>query len=357
MDLARIAELYPPPPDGLAYLNTATYGLAPVTAQQTLRSALDDWTRGIADWTTFENQADRARALFATLIHASPEEVALLPAASFALATALASAPRRSEIVLSPDDHPSLTIPAQAHAQNLRLRWSPFDSLADAATKNTHLIACSHVRHDNGLLADIPSIAAAAAENAAAVYLDATQSAGALAIDVQRLRVDYLACAAYKWLSCPRGVAFLWVAPHRLEQLQPLAPSRRSTTAPLLAAPIDQSAFSSSAAKLDVSLAWFSWAAAPHCLEAVLSIDEQTRERTTVGLAQRLAVALGSTPPQSGICAVEVADRTRAKRDLERHKVKATTREAWVRLSPHFYNSAADVDRAVAALAPHVRCG
>jgi selenocysteine lyase/cysteine desulfurase len=355
MDLARVAELYPPPPNGLAYLDTASYGLTPVAAQQALRSVLDSLASGTAEWQTIEKQADQARSLFARLIHANPDEVALVPAASAALATVLASVPHDAEILLCPDDHSSVTLPAHARSKTLRLRWSPFAGISDATSDETTLIACSHVRYDNGQLADVAAIAAAAAQVGAALYLDATQSLGALAIDVHHLGVDYLACAAYKWLSCPRGVAFLWVAPHRLEQLTPLAPSRRSTTAPLVAAPIDSSELAATAAKLDMSLSWLPWAAAPHCLEALLSIDEHERERVAVGLAGRLATALNQSAPQSAICALRVSDAAQAAHALTLQQVKATVHSDSIRLSPHIYNSNDDVDRAAAALAPYIR--
>ena len=47
--------------------------------------------------------------------------------------------------------------------------------------------------------------------------MDGTQSIGALPLSVRALAPDYLTCSAYKWLLCPYGLAFLYVAPHRQE--------------------------------------------------------------------------------------------------------------------------------------------
>ena len=43
----------------------------------------------------------------------------------------------------------------------------------------------------------------------ARVFVDATQAVTAVPTDLGH--VDYLACSAYKWLCCPRGLAFLYV--------------------------------------------------------------------------------------------------------------------------------------------------
>src|ERR671931_379564 len=50
--------------------------------------------------------------------------------------------------------------------------------------------------------------------------VDATQALGWMPMDASRF--DVVACAAYKWLMAPRGVAFMSVRRERLGALQPV---------------------------------------------------------------------------------------------------------------------------------------
>jgi len=53
------------------------------------------------------------------------------------------------------------------------------------------------------------------------LYLDGTQSLGALQFDVSRIRPDLFAVDAYKWLLSPNGAGFMYVSPELRERLAP----------------------------------------------------------------------------------------------------------------------------------------
>ena len=67
---------------------------------------------------------------------------------------------------------------------------------------------------DSGLI-DIDRVGAALRQRGAALLVDATQSAGVLAMDVPRLDPDFVIFPTYKWLLGPYGRAFLYVAKRR----------------------------------------------------------------------------------------------------------------------------------------------
>ena len=62
-----------------------------------------------------------------------------------------------------------------------------------------------------GEVADLDAILAAAEAHDVLTLLDATQAAGWLPLDANR--VDFLVASGYKWLISPRGTAWMTVAP------------------------------------------------------------------------------------------------------------------------------------------------
>ena len=74
------------------------------------------------------------------------------------------------------------------------------------------LASISSVHWSDGGLIDVDKVGAALRQRGAAFLIDATQGAGVLAMDVQRLDPDFVIFPTYKWLLGPYGRAFLYVA-------------------------------------------------------------------------------------------------------------------------------------------------
>ena len=74
------------------------------------------------------------------------------------------------------------------------------------------LASISSVHWSDGGLIDVDKVGAALRQRGAAFLIDATQSAGVLAMDVKRLDPDFVMFPTYKWLLGPYGRAFLYVA-------------------------------------------------------------------------------------------------------------------------------------------------
>src|SRR5207244_11104552 len=70
------------------------------------------------------------------------------------------------------------------------------------------------------------------------------------------------------------------------------------------------------------------------------------------GLSPRLA---GTVQEHAGIITVPVPDPSAAVQALARERIIIDYRPGVVRLSPYFYNTVEDIDRAVAPLRRHVR--
>jgi len=355
-DPADVVGLFSPAPE-LTYLDSATYGLPPRTTVEALRRAALGWQAGTAHWIEdWDREAETCRRLFAGLIGAAQREVALMPAVSVASGIVATAFGPEDEVLIAEGEFTSIVYPFLAAQERgrLRVREAPLEGLAEAVRPETSLVAVSQVQSSNGRVADLKAIDEAARRLGARVYVDASQGLGALPIDVRALDVDYLACAAYKWLCCPRGVAFLYVREECWDEPFSVVASWRGGDDPygrFYGSPL---ALSGDAARFDVSLAWHAWVGARHSLEALTALDDETRFRLAHEPACRLADLCGLPAPGSSIVAVPVTDSRRAGEAMKDAGIKVSVRAGQIRVASHFYNTVADVERAAEVLRPFV---
>lgn len=108
------------------------------------------------------------------------------------------------------DEHVAAAIASVARAVGAAVDEVP--SVPEIVGTDVRLVAMAHV-DPLGRLSD-PAAAAAAAHRAGArLLLDASLSAGALALDVAELGVDAVVADVQRWLLGPEGLAFAWLAP------------------------------------------------------------------------------------------------------------------------------------------------
>jgi selenocysteine lyase/cysteine desulfurase len=168
------------------------------------------------------------RALAARLIGARPGDVAIVPAVSYGIATALANLPVASgrTIVTIADDFPSIVHGCRALAQRSGARlatvapppegsWS--EAVIGAIGEDTALVCLPHTHWIHGTLFDLAAIGRRCRAVGAALVLDTTQSIGALPLDLDAVDPDFMVAAGYKWMFGPYALGFLYVAPrHQL---------------------------------------------------------------------------------------------------------------------------------------------
>src|SRR4051812_2672671 len=215
-------------PRHICYLNAASYSPMPIRTLEAGRAAVGRKGR---PWTLeagFANaQHERARTAAARLIHAEPSDIALIPSISYGVATAakLLTLGRGTRVLVLEDDHssPVLEWQTRADAQGFTVETikPPTDgdwtSAVLAAVERSgappvSLASISSVHWSDGGLIDVEKVGAALRQRNGAFLVDATQGAGVLAMDVQRLDPDFVIFPTYKWLLGPYGRAFLYVA-------------------------------------------------------------------------------------------------------------------------------------------------
>ena len=143
---------------------------------------------------------------------------------------AMAHLKEGDEIVLSLLEHHSNIVPWHflRERMGVKLVWVdvddegglPAQSVVDAFTERTKLVAITHMSNVTGTVVDVAAISAAAKERDIAVFVDGSQGAVHLPVDVQALGCDWYCVTGHK-LYGPSGIGALWGRPERLRQMQP----------------------------------------------------------------------------------------------------------------------------------------
>src|SRR4051794_13972604 len=201
--MASIPDLWHPE---TTYLNTASFGLPPDPAFEALSNAQEDWRHGRVSWEHWTAVTDRARAEFATLVRARPDDIAVAANVSGLIAHVALAIPDGAHVLAAEPEFTSLLFPflAQQH-RGVNVSIVALDELAARIDDDIDVVAVSAVQSSTGELADLDAIEQAAKAHGALTVIDATHAIGWLPLDATRF--DTLACAAYKGLMSPPGTA------------------------------------------------------------------------------------------------------------------------------------------------------
>jgi len=225
--LASQRDLFEMPRD-ICYLNAASYSPLPRQVLEAGRAAVGRKGRPWTIDAAFANQQhERARVAAARLINADPADIALISSVSYGVATAakLLTVARGARVLVLENDHssPMLEWRTRADAQGFAVEtirqpddgdWTSavLAAIERPGAPPVGLASISSVHWSDGGLIDLEQVAAALKRQGAMFLIDATQSAGVLAVDVKRLDPDFVIFPTYKWLLGPYGRAFIYVA-------------------------------------------------------------------------------------------------------------------------------------------------
>jgi len=336
----------------VVYLNTASYGLPPRAAHEATLAVERDRAAGRLSLAFFDRLVQRSRTAFARLVGVPVSRVAVGSQTSQFVGLVAASLPAGSTVVVAEEDFTSVTYPFLALAdRGVRVRAVPVARIADALDPTVALVAVSAVQSADGHVTDVEALLAAASAHGARVLLDTTQSSGWLPVPADR--VDYLVCSAYKWLLGPRGACFFAGTEEALADLTPIAANWFAGEEGAETFYGTRMRLAADARRFNVSPVWASWAGLAPALEMLADLGEEAVGTHNVALANRFCAGLGLPPADSAIVSLEVDPK--AETVLAEQGVVATMRAGRLRCAFHVSTDAADVDRAVEAVAAHLR--
>ena len=357
MDWTKIRAEFPAL-ERWTYLNTATYGQMPrrgveaMTAHAQRRDELA--STDFMDWYA---DADRMRRSVARLIHAEPDDIAFVPNTAAALATILSGLATElgHNIVTLDDDFPNYQYVAAAR----KVSWERF---YDSVDHRTRLVAFSEVNYATGFRPALTEIGPFLEARNVPLFIDGSQSIGALTFDVTKTPVDALAVHGYKWLLSPTGAGFLYVSPRLRRRLPPNVIGWRShhdwRNVDRLHHGLPE--FKGSAEKYEGGgLPFHLLYAMEASVDWMLELGPETIERRVLDLANEarsmlrgLGALVADTGSQIVIAEFPGKDASLMVRVLLEQKVVIAARHGRLRISPHFYNDEGDLKRLESALKP-----
>jgi selenocysteine lyase/cysteine desulfurase len=175
----------------------------------------------------FFEEAETLRQLFAQLIGADADGIALVPAASYGVSVAAANLPleKQQRIILLDEQFPSNVYQWQEMASRSGAIVDTIERPQDGdwtsavlqhIDDQTKIVAIPNCHWTDGSIVDLQRVGVRTRAVGAALVVDATQSLGAYPFNVTDVQPDFLVSAAYKWLLGPYSLGFLYVAPqHR----------------------------------------------------------------------------------------------------------------------------------------------
>jgi len=365
------------------YLNLASQSPMPKVSIRAVQAALEanKNPHHKTDATFFE-VPNRLRASIAKLIGGKPEEVALTSGASTgvaAVAYALTWKPG-DEVITAKGEFPlqyATWKPMEERGGlNLRIvspreRFITADDLIAAITPRTRLVSVSMVRYDDGSLLDARRVADACHKQGALLLLDASQSCGAMPMNVNELGADFIVSAGYKWLLGPFGTGFFWAKSEHLAiaRAGPFYWMALMGSHNFAAMNFEDPKPGPSAKRWDspesASYYNFNLVAMDASVDFVVRMGPElvsAHNRKLIELMferlpkDRFVLASPLDPARRGsygCFAARSAEKTAEYyHRLRKENVVVSLREGNIRVSPHLYNTERDIDRLISVVTP-----
>ncbi|MEO8102376.1 MAG: aminotransferase class V-fold PLP-dependent enzyme [Betaproteobacteria bacterium] len=222
-------------PDDIAYFNCAANSPQLNESRRRLLAGVQaksqPWNRTPKD---FFEDAETLRGLAAAIFGGDADGYAVIPAASYGLATAARAIEPHlhtgDQLLIIAEEFPSNVLPwrriARATGATLVTVATPDDghwtqAILDRIGGRVKVVAVSPCHWTNGARIDLRPIGQACRETGAVLVVDATQALGAMPLALTEIAPDFLVAAGYKWLLFPYGVGLLYVA-ERWRDARPL---------------------------------------------------------------------------------------------------------------------------------------
>ncbi|OLC21255.1 MAG: hypothetical protein AUH33_02225 [Chloroflexi bacterium 13_1_40CM_68_21] len=359
----------------LVYLNNCSLTPLHERGRKRIERFAQEWSDwgGRAWYDHWIGEYETLREELAGVLGASPDEVAIEPNVSAGL-VGIASTfdyAKRPKVIVT-----DLDFPTDGHAflavadRGARVEFVrspdrvrvPLELFERAVDERTAAVCTGHVYFTTGWIQDVRALAEICHRKGAALIVDAYQSIGAIPFDVGASGVDYLVGGTLKWLMGGPGIAFLYARRAVADRARPSAVGWWGVKDPF-AFDVEHLDYGTGAHRFEYgtpSVAAIYAARAGISLLADVGI-ETVRERH-MRLSQRLvdgALEQGWTvrcprdaSERSPIVTLEHPDPASAVTALRAAGVICDNRPGLIRLSPHYFNTLEEMDRALEVLAP-----
>ena len=357
-------------------------GVAPISgaAGKALRRYADQAESAAYCGSAWYQQAKQIKSLTANFIGAAgPDEIAFVANTSTGLNMVARGLDWRSgdQVVITNVEYPANRYPWQdlerLGVELIQVRQQAdgrvaIEDILAAISDRTRVVAISHVQYGSGFKVDLVPISQAVHRVGGYLCVDAIQSVGVMKVDVDAMGIDFLAADGHKWLLSPEGCGIFYCRHELIDVLHPAVVGWMNM--------VDSSNYGDYRFEFEPTAKRFEPGSynIPGILalgaslkllqeigiEQIWSQVEQLTARLCQGLqdkqyrvfsprhdGQRSGIVVFDPPEQQGRATPSVGAIVAA---LAARDIIIVVREGRLRASPHFYNTAEQIDALVDAL-------
>ncbi len=364
-----------PVSDEVVYLNHA--GVAPISSRAA--DALHRYSAEATRWGAvhydafYDREIERVRGRAAALIGATSDEIAFVKNTTEGLGIVANGIDwKRGDEILTCDlEYPSNVYPwwelRDRGVETVMLAGRdgrlPIEMVETALrSPRARMLAISSVEFGSGAHNDLRTLGEMCRERGVLFCVDAIQSLGCLPIDVESMAIDFLSADGHKWLLSVEGCGIFYCRSSALEMVRPRIVGWRSVT--------NNEDFDTYHTELQPSAGRFEEGtpntpgifALGAAIDLLLELGIPAISKRVLALTDHLVDGLQASGADlrsprgpiesSGIVSFTMpgCDPADTLQRLEVAGISAAVRRGGVRVSPHFYNTEAEIDRLLRAL-------
>lgn len=351
------------------YLLNHSVGLMPSSTRQVVESQFfDAWQYGVPDpWSRWFAVFENFKQALASLFNSEARCFCPQQNISSGIAKYLGCLPdtgQKKVILLSENDFPSIGfVLSQAKKRGYQLRFLSKDcdvqdpqSWIDAMTDDVHSVLVTHVHYNTSKKVPVAEITKAANTRGIFSIVDLAQSAGVVPIDLKQWQADMVVGSCVKWLCGGPGAGFIWLRADNIAKLEPTDVGWFSHKDPF-AFDIHQFDYADDACRF--------WGGTPSVLPYVIATNS-IHQSCNIGIEHirghnqyMLSKMIDALPTEAvvspllsekrgGTLVVKFEQQEKVEAALKQANVHFDVRPMGMRLSPHIYNQAAEIEQVIA---------
>ena len=363
-----------PVTDTYAYMNHA--GVAPLSnrVREAMIGFVQDATiNGAVNVEAWVETAEICRSKAAQLINADASEIAFMKNTTQGILIAANGIDWKEgdNVVTTAVEFPANVYPWWSLKERfgVETRMVPehegrinLDDLVAAIDNKTRVLTISHVEFASGFRNDMRAIGEICKEHNIWFVVDAIQSLGVIEVDVKSCNIDILAADGHKWLLAPEGAAIFYCSNEKLDQLINTNVGWSSVVNPREFLDYDLTLKPDATRFEEGSYNTTGLYGLNAALDLLFEVGNATIEKRILELTSKLIDGLEEkgyqvkTPrddvDRAGIVIFESNNHTpeRIVELLQDQNIVTAGRGSGIRVSPHFYNTASEIDRLLEVL-------
>lgn len=223
---------------GVTFLNHGSFGPSPDVVRRARERYSDELERQPMDFIVrrMEDRLDVAAAKLAEFVGAKPQNLAFIPNATCAMNVVIASTELNpgDEVLFTDQEYGAVVrawgrlcgrVGARTVLAHLPSPAESADAIVAAIqeriTSRTRMLVVSHVTSQTATVFPVEAICRAARQAGVPVCIDGPHALAMRPLQLDSIGCDYYCASGHKWLSAPFGSGFLYVAPRRQSALVP----------------------------------------------------------------------------------------------------------------------------------------